>query len=121
MAPFGAFLFECSKGFSFLRLLPLSIVGVFMTFSCSRYVIPLLKLAYARALRVRVRLLQLWFRCPTFLVFLSFVLSVFYPPVQGRGGLLGGGHTGLLLDLPVWTDTFLVSGGGSRGISPCFV
>lgn len=84
---------------------------------CVGMLLPLLKLAHARVSFLRAcapSAVVLLFCYVILLCF--FVLSVvFAPPL---GGAVGGVHTGLLLDIPVWTDTFLVSGGGFRGFTP---
>lgn len=80
---------------------------------CSWYFIQLLKLAYARALRVRVRLLQLFLAKPMFVSIFGFVFRVVSPLLKGGWGV---GSAQGLLDLLVLTDT---SDGVSRGVGGC--
>lgn len=80
---------------------------------CSWYFVPLLKLACARALRVRTRLLQ-FLDIPMFLFSMFCSIFVVVPPLL-KGGWGVGSAQGLL-DLLVLTDT---SYGVSRGVGGC--
>lgn len=81
---------------------------------CSWYFTPLLKLAYARALRVRVRLLSLFVEFFVFCCSIFVFMFRFSPHFLKGGGGVGSAQG--LLDLLVLTDT---SYGVSRGVGGC--